>query len=515
MNKVIGLVLSILLACFCKAQQVARPMLNPNFAVPNCGIFRTWNGSLDDIKIINVFDESPYKDKSNLLYCRYDWCTLEPKKDIYDFSRIESLMKKALRNHQRVIIGLANMTIAQSSAHFEYDDKQISSPRYIYDALKKSKYPFVLDELHCKGGYSPNYYSPYLFKRYKVLLKTFSKWLNGNVEGTDVMRKHVIYGIEMRYAGYWGEGSINKNIYPSDYKVLDAYTDLYIKYFPTIQLIAGALEIGQHCPIYKGESLSEYTSSEISAMRHGYHLLNKKNKFGRIGLFIDSWYPIQPTSNMYDSTTMKVLLDDQNHIIKQSEYYKQNVYGKVFLTGEFDYFLTNYNKDMLPYIFLGDEFTYRHTSSITLSNMNTHNAEKYKKDMQKIFDNTKKVMAYTGYRIVLDSIHLSENNLTFLLTNIGVSRIFHGYYKLYIQIKDNNDNIVYSQPSNFDFRTLDYCHGKPLSYLGQLSKRLSFQLPKIKGKVFVVIKDIDGIEYPMTLSNYGRQHDGGYYLGNI
>ena len=54
MNKVIGLVLFILLACFCKAQQVARPMLNPNLAVPNCGIFRTWNGSLDDIKIIQV-----------------------------------------------------------------------------------------------------------------------------------------------------------------------------------------------------------------------------------------------------------------------------------------------------------------------------------------------------------------------------------------------------------------------------------------------------------------------------
>ena len=56
-------------------------------------------------------------------------------------------------------------------------------------------------------------------------------------------------------------------------------------------------------------------------------------------------------------------------------------------------------------------------------------------------------------------------------------------------------------------------NGKKFSV--QQSKRLSFQLPKIKGKVFVIIKDKDDIEYPMSLSNYGRQCDGGYYLGNI
>lgn len=497
------------------AQQVTRPMQDPNVAVPNCGIFRTWDGSLNGIKIINVFSESPYKDKSNLMYGRYDWCTLEPEKDKYDFSRIESLMKKALRNHQRVIIGLANMTIAQSSAHFEYDDKQISSPRYIYDALKKSKYPFVLDELHCKGGYSPNYYSPYLFKRYKALLKAFSKWLNGHVEGTDVMRNHVIYGIEMRYAGYWGEGAINGNIYPSDYKILDSYLNLFVKIFPDIQLIAGALEVGQHCPNDKGSDIKMYSKKNISAMRHSYHLLNAKNQVGRIGLFIDSWYPIKPINNMYDSTTQKVMLDDDDHIIRINKYFKDNVYGKAFLTGEFDYFLNDYNKNLLPYSSLGNQFAYRHTSSITLSNMRTHNAEQYQSRMQEVYDNTKKVMSYTGYRVVLDKIKIFGSSVSFLLTNIGVSRIFHRYYQLHILVKDNFGNDIYVLPSNFDLSSLDYCQGKPLSYYQQSGRRLTFNLPKIKGKVYVIFKDKYNIEYPMTLSNYGRQADGSYYLGEI
>ena len=52
--------------------QVCRPMLDPNIAVPNGGIFRTWDGSIDGIKIINIFNESPYRDTSNLLYCRFE-----------------------------------------------------------------------------------------------------------------------------------------------------------------------------------------------------------------------------------------------------------------------------------------------------------------------------------------------------------------------------------------------------------------------------------------------------------
>lgn len=79
------------------AQQVTRPMLDSNVAVPNCGIFRTWDGSLNGIKIINVFSESPYKDKSNLMYGRYDWCTLEPEKDKYDVGIFEHQSLKHIR----------------------------------------------------------------------------------------------------------------------------------------------------------------------------------------------------------------------------------------------------------------------------------------------------------------------------------------------------------------------------------------------------------------------------------
>lgn len=489
-------------------------MLDANLAVPNGGIFRTWDGSLDGIKIINVFEESPYKDESNLLYGRYDWCTLETQKGKYDFSRIEFLMKKGIKNHQRILIGLANMTVANSSAHFKYDGKQISTPKYIYDGVKNSKYPFIKDETYCKGGYSPDYHSPFLFIRYKALLKAFSKWIEGNVDGTAIKRSRVIYGIEMRYAGYWGEGPVNENIYPDDAKVLDSYMNLFPRYFPNIQLIAGGGEV-HHCPNYAGNHLSDYSAKQIAGMRHYYHLLNVRNNYGRAGIFIDSWSIENSRTSTYDSIGTRVIMDDDNRVIRLYDYQKKHVYGKVYTTGEFDYFVFSYNKQYLPYVFLGSQFSERHVSGISLSNMNVNNAGSYQSRMQEIFDNTKKVMPYTGYRIVLGDIKLTGQNLSFILVNIGISRIFHDYYQLHLLVKTPDGKLVYDRPTDFDFRTLDYCKGKPLTYFGQTGKKLSFRLPKVKGKVYIIIKDKYGIEYPMTLSNYGRQTDGSYYLGEI
>ena len=314
---------------------VTTPMLDSNVAIPNSGIFRSWTGHLNDINIINVFKESPYTNISNVIYGRYDWCLLEPQKNKYDFGMIESIMQKAVRNHQRVLIGIANMTISQSSAHHECDVKQISTPSYIYEALKQGRYPFIKDELYCKGGYSPDYNSPYLYKRYKALLKAFGRWIEGYVGGTNIKRKNVIYGLETRYAGYWGEGSIGNKLYPTNYKVLDSYVSLFIKYLPDIQLIAGGQET-LHLPNNLGADLNKYDKRQIAAMHHVYHLFNLKNCYGRLGLFIDSW---APNSNQYDDVSKRVLLDDENHIIPLYEYLKENVYGKVYMTGEFDYFV--------------------------------------------------------------------------------------------------------------------------------------------------------------------------------
>lgn len=116
--------------------QVCRPMLDPNIAVPNGGIFRTWDGSIDGIKIIKIFNESPYRDTSNLLYCRYDWCMLETDENKYDFSRIESLMQKAIKGHQRIIIGLAFMDPDHFSTLEERDGKQIATPIYMMKQRK-------------------------------------------------------------------------------------------------------------------------------------------------------------------------------------------------------------------------------------------------------------------------------------------------------------------------------------------------------------------------------------------
>ena len=511
MTRTIIIIIALLasLSGYAQTLTIIKPMLDKTISIPNGGIFRTWDGSLKDIKTINVFEDSPYINNSNLLYCRYDWCQLEPEKGMYDFSKIEALMKRALANHQRILIGLANMTIAKSSVHYEYDNKQISTPKYIYEELKKSRYPFIKDETYLTGGYSPDYNSPYLYMRYKSLLAAFSKWLEGNVEGTKLKRRHIVYGIETRYAGYWGEGSINGKIYPTDYKVLDKYMNLYIKYFPDIQLIGGAHETN-HLPNYAGDDLSKYNAKQLAAMRHVYHLLNLKNEYGRIGLFIDSW---TPNSNQYDSISKRVILDDDNHIIRLCDYLKNHVYGQVYMTGEFDYFVNKSNQNKLPYELLGEQFTDRHTSGITLSNMNVHNAGQFAERVQEIYNNTKKVMAFTGYRIVLDNIEVSEDKITFTLTNIGVSKIFHSYYQLHLIIEDSKRNIIDDIPSDFDLRTLGYCKNSPLEYDSKNGKKVNFKLPKEKGYIYLIIKDKYGIEYPMTLSNYGRQKDGSYYLG--
>ncbi len=492
------------------AQQetIVRPMLNNDVAIPNGGIFRTWTGNLSDIKTINVFSESPYKNLSNIIYTRIDWCTLEKAKGKYSFDYIESLMKKSLKNHQRLILGLSNMSIAKSSTHIQYDGKQICTPTYVYDKLSKSQYPFFKDEIYCKDGYSPDYRSPYLLKRYKALLSAFAKWIEGDVEGTSVKRKDVIYGIETRYLGYWGEGSMNGKYYPEDYRVLDAYLNLYNSLFPDILLIGGAHET-IHCPNYRGEDLSKYSAKELSAMRHVYHLLNMKNEYGRAGLFIDSW---NSSSNQYDSISKRVVLDDNNKVLFLYPYLRDHVYGKVYMTGEFDYFTRNSDSNLLPYVNLGQQFRARHTSGITLSNMNAHDAEKFAARKQEIYDNTKKVMAFTGYRIVLDNVKLTGNSLSFMLTNIGESKIFHDYYQLHLLIKNENGDIIKDAPTNFDFRTLDYNSAAAVQYGRTVGKRLTFQLPKVAGSVFIIIKDKKNIEYPMTLSNYGRQKDGSYFL---
>ena len=147
--------------------------------------------------------------------------------------------------------------------------------------------------------------------------------------------------------------------------------------------------------------------------------------------------------------------------------------------------------------------------------MHVHNPRVYATRRQEIFNNTKRVMAYTGYRVVLDSISINDGKLSFVLTNIGISRIFHDFYKIHIIIRDRHENVIYDRPSDFDLRTLDYCKERPLNYSVKNGKVFKIDLPIKEGSIYVIIKDKYDIEYPMTLSNYGRQKDGSYYLGEL
>lgn len=138
-----------------------------------------------------------------------------------------------------------------------------------------------------------------------------------------------------------------------------------------------------------------------------------------------------------------------------------------------------------------------------------------------IYQNAANCLSMIGYRIVLSSPSLirkrrSYYQVSFKLSNIGVSRIFHNYYKIHIITKDNYNNILTDKGSSFDLSKLVPTSSEPLLYNESKGLNVTETVKANKGnQIYIRIDDEKGIEYPMTLSNYGRQEDGSYLLGKI
>ena len=323
------------------------PMLEAGVTVPNGGILRlfprvTMKGKTQR-ELVKTFDESPYKDVQPLRNMRYTWNRLERGKGEYLFDKeLEPLFVQCVKEHSRVTPGLAWMCGGGYPSAPLLDGQRCTVPEYLYRELAATDHPMMKDASY-GGGLTPDYDSPLLLERFRDLLNAFSAWLDGNVTGTQVKRRDVVYGIEMRYFGYWGEGAVKNGSYPVT-DVFDGYIDAYLSAFPDILLIAPMQET-------------------LHAMKHVGRLFRERNAAGRLGFFIDCW---EHRTHTIDNP--KVMFDENGKVISMARYRAANTWGDSYITGEFAYFIRPYSKDLVPYAALADQFAERHVAGISLHN---------------------------------------------------------------------------------------------------------------------------------------------------
>lgn len=492
------------------------PMLDVGVSVPNSGIQRMWvNGSWQNSpqsSYCRIFEESPYKETPPVVYLRYDWYIFEKERGKYRFDEVlEPILNKAIKDHSRLSIGFS-CNCGSSSVSQKINGKACAVPPYVFEELQKSNYPMFEDNLY-GDAYIPNYDSPLLLKYYENLLEAFSTWLEGNVTGTTICRKDVISSIEMRYLGYWGEGGIRVKQYPRT-RIIDSYIDAYLKYFPDILLVAPGQMLAHlpSCELYNNHSIG--LSSTI-LMHHAGRLLKSHNNVSQIGLFIDGW---SHYSNIYDIISDKIIYDEDS-VVLLSDYLDNYVWGKAYVTGEFSYINELSPSGMTPYSCLYHNFTNRHLSGLSMANFTILENWKHQEIPDSIYENARNCVSMLGYRIVLSDVKFkkskSNKSISFILTNIGTSRMFHNYYRIHLIVKNKEGRIIKDKLSTFDLRTLFPSKSEPLYFNPKEGARITEILGNIKGYVYLLIEDKEGIEYPMTLSNYGRCEDGSYFLGKI
>ena len=317
----------------------------------------------------------------------------------------------------------------------------------------------------------------------------------------------------MRYMGYWGEGSVKSSFYPKT-NLIDKYINSNIKNFRNILLIAGGQET-LHLPTYENYIKDKENKQYNVAMNHVYKLLTTKNNVGNIGMFIDSWHKY---SNQYDLNSRRIIKDNNGKIISLANILKEEIWGNIYLTGEFGYLTTLSPKGDIPYSGLYQQFSTRHISGISIHNLTVSDSKKKLNISDEVYENARKCLSMVGYRLVFNSLYTKKNrnklSVSFCFRNIGVSKIFHDYYELHLIIKDNDDNVIYDYCSDFDFRTIKANTNDPLFYI-EGGTRIQETIPYKKGKLYLKIIDKKGIEYPLCLSNYGRLSDGSYFLTDL
>lgn len=513
------------------------PFLKIGTIVPNGGGLRTFTSKkIDksaDEDLWDVFEESPYHEYAPMQYMRYCWCQLEDNEGNYLFDEvIEPVLKNCVNNHQRFTIGLLINSYSIKGVYAGYTSdsdgsiRKYTVPKYIFDRMQSSDHPVIKDDQYEKW-WSANMDSPFLYGRYEAFIKAFSIWLEANVKGTKIKRRDVIFGIEERYLGYWGEGGLTTNTLPKT-SLIESYHNLLVTTFFDKILIAPG-QLLNHLPKQK----NRYSDTESVMMHCVFNMLSKGTNAAKTGLFRDSW---KPFDDRYDIVSQRMMLDDSGKIVKIVDYLTNNTYKDGYTTGEFGLSTNTEQYGLIPYQHLYDSFQRMRMNGISL-----HNYTIYEGNINKDYpyqlipygthQQVRDVLSVTGYRIVMNTSHIEKQSdgsylVKVLFSNIGMSSVMGDYYKVHLLVKDAKKRVIKDYKTDFDIRLIkpsdkmelgayDPSHGYVLTYtIPALSDIIG------EADLYLRIDDEKGIEYPMTLSNYGRSMeknggDGSYKIGNL
>lgn len=319
-------------------RSINAPYIEIGKLVPNGGGIRCFTGKIFNVKenaeFWDVFEESPYQEYPPMQYMRYVWCQLEDNDGncLFD-SVIEPVLRDCINKHQRFTIGLVinsfsiKTVYAGSTKDADGSIRNYSVPTYIFNTLQKSDYPMIKDDLYARW-WSANIDSPYLYERFEIFIKTFDKWLEGYVRGTKIKRRDIIFGIEERYLGYWGEGGMTTKSLPKT-ALVNKYHDLLCNTFDDKIIIAPG-QLLNHLP----NKQQSYSNAEKVVMACVYNMLSKGTSKAATGLFRDSW---RAYDNRYDIISKRVLMNEKGEVIPLAKYLVVNTYSKGYTTGEFGF----------------------------------------------------------------------------------------------------------------------------------------------------------------------------------
>ncbi len=513
------------------------PFLKIGTIVPNGGGIRTFTGKQIDKRadddLWEIFEESPYQDCAPMQYMRYCWCQLEDNEGNYLFDEVlEPVLKNCVDNHQRFTIGLLINSYSIKGVYAGYtkepdgSKRKYSVPKYIFDRMQRSEHPMIKDNQYAKW-WSANMDSPYLYSRYEAFVRAFNKWLEGRVKGTKIKRRDVIFGIEERYLGYWGEGGLTAKTLPQTH-VIESYHNLLVTTFKDKILIAPGLLLN-HLPRPK----NSYSKTEKAVMHCVYNMLSRGTDVAKTGLFRDSW---KPYDDRYDIVSQRMMIDDSGKTVKIVDYLTNNTFRDGYTTGEFGLNANLEQYGLVPYQHIYDSFQRMRMNGISLHNYTIYEGA-INKDYPYQFvpygthQQVRDVLSVTGYRIVMNSHHIEKRDdgsfvVKVLFSNIGMAPVVGDYYKVHLLLKDTNGHVVKDYTTDFDVKTIKPSDKHELgAYDPSHGYVLTYTIPALSNKrqyidLYLCIEDKKGIEYPMTLSNYGRSlekdgGDGSYKLGNL
>ena len=511
------------------------PFLKIGTIVPNGGGLRTMTSKTlnrnNDDDLWDVFEESPYQGYTPMQYMRYCWCQLEDNNGSYLFDEtLDPVLKDCIDKHQRFTIGLLinSYSIKGVFAGYTKDSdgsiRKYTVPSYIFDRMQRSEYPMIKDNQNEKW-WSANMDSPYLYSRFEAFIYALNEWLEGAVNGTSVKRRDVIFGIEERYLGYWGEGGMSVNTLPKT-NLVEKYHNLLVTTFYDKVLIAPG-QLLNHLPTTQ----KRYSDVEKVVMHCVYNMLSKGTNVAKTGLFRDSW---KPFDDRYDIVSQRQMMDDSGNLVSIMDYLTENTLKEGYTTGEFGFNVDLEKYGLSPYQHLYDSFQRMCMNGISLHNYtiyegNLNNDYPYQFIPYGTHQQVRDVLSVTGYRIVMNTSNIVKHSdgtylVKVLFSNIGMSPVIGNYYKIHLLVKDSQKRVIKDYMTAFDIRTVipseelelgayDPSHGYVLTYIIPI-------LPNNtkSADLYLRIEDEKGIEYPMALSNYGRElesqgGDGSYKLG--